>query len=268
MNRASVALLLLGLAAVFPALAGPFEVAVTPSRFVLDAKSGTRVGRVIDIYNVGNAPTEVSVRTIDWSYSEQGHIGFHDALQPGSCRPWVTLERKTVKIAPRSKVGFRFQVDVPPDAPRSECRLMLAVEGLEPAQQTAISQGSTSLQLPVSGRIAVAVYLALNGAEPKLSIGQIAMKEVQGRRTPVITVRNEGDAHGRLEGSLDAVDAKGLNFELVPEGTPVLPGQTRILPLSPRSDAASAQKVPTFPVKVTGALDWDKGAFKIDAELK
>lgn len=258
---------LLALAAL-PAAAGPFEVAVTPSRFELEAKSGTRVGRSLDIYNVGNAPTEVSVRTLDWSYSEEGHIGFHDALQPGSCRPWVTLERKTVKVAPRSKAAFRFQVDIPADAPRGECRLMLAVEGLEPAQQTAIAQGGMNLQLPVSGRIAIAVYIALNDAQPQITMGQVLMKDVQGRRTPAVTVRNTGDAHGRLEGGLEAVDAKGMRFELVPEGTPVLPGQTRTLPLMPRGDAANAQKVPTFPVKVSGTLDWDKGAFKIDAELK
>ena len=51
-----------------------------------------------------------------------------------------------------------------------------------------------------------------------------------------LTVSNTGDAHGRLEGSLDAVDNKGRRFELVPEGTPILPGQTRTLALMPKGE--------------------------------
>jgi hypothetical protein len=64
------------------------------------------------------------------------------------------------------------------------------------------------------------------------------------------------------------VDAKGLKFDLVPEGTPIMPGQTRTLPLLPRADAN--QKVPqyTLPVKSQGQLDWELGSFKVNAEFK
>ncbi|RZL93071.1 MAG: hypothetical protein EOP82_08455 [Variovorax sp.] len=270
MNRLATLFASLALAAgnAAPSLAASFEVAVLPSRFELETKSAARVGRSVDIYNVGSTATEVSVRTLDWSYSEDGRITYHDALQPDSCRPLVTLERKTLKVAPRSKAAFRIQVDVPADAPRGECRLMLAVEGIEPAYQATIAQGGMNLSLPVSGRIAVAIYVAINGAEPKLSVGQVAMKTLNGRPTPVVTVTNAGDAHGRLEGSLDAVDAKGVAFELIPEGTPVLPGQTRTLPLLPKGEASAAPKALSFPVKASGSLDWDKGSFKINAQLR
>ena len=49
----------------------------------------------------------------------------------------------------------------PADAPRSECRFMLAIEGVEPAQQAVIERGGASLSLPVNGRIAVAVYIGV-----------------------------------------------------------------------------------------------------------
>ena len=49
------------------AQAAPFEIALSPSRLEIEAKSGERIGRSLDLYNVGSAPTAVSVRTLDWS---------------------------------------------------------------------------------------------------------------------------------------------------------------------------------------------------------
>lgn len=264
-----MALALLAALAMGAAQAAPFEIAMSPSRLEIDAKAGERVGRSLDIYNVGGTPTAVSVRTLDWTYSETGNISYLDALQPGSCRPWLTLERKSVTVAPRSKGAFRIQIDVPPDAPRGECRVMLAFEGIEPAYQAAIASGGMNLNLPVNGRIAVAVYVMVDGAAPELTMGQIAMKEVNGQKTAVLNVTNAGDAHGRLEGSLDAKDATGAAFEMIPETTPIMPGQTRALPLSVKADSVpKGMTAPKFPVRISGTLDWERGAFKIDAELK
>jgi fimbrial chaperone protein len=251
-----------------PATAASFEVAISPSRFEVSGKSGARVGQSLNIFNVGNAPTEVSVRTLDWTYSEEGNVTYHDELVPGSCRPWVTLERRSLRVPPQGKSSFRFQIDVPPDAPRGECRLMLAVEGVEPAYRAQLQNGGASLSLPVSGRIAVAVYVTVNGAAPKLEVKQLGVQDLRGQRTPVITVTNTGDAHGRLEGGLESVDAKGEKFDLLPEGTPILPGQTRTLPLQPRVEENRKPPTITFPVKSSGQLDWDLGSFKVTTEFK
>jgi P pilus assembly protein, chaperone PapD len=254
--------------AILPAHAASFEVAVSPSRFEVAGKAPSRIGQSLTIFNVGNAPTEVALRTLDWTYSPEGNVTYHDELIPGSCRPWVTLERRTVRVPQQGKLAFRFQIDIPPNAPRGECRFMLAVEGVEPAYQAQLQSGGASLSLPVSGRIAVAVYVMIGGAEPKLEVQQLGVKALHGKPTPVVTVTNRGDAHGRLEGGLESVDAKGLKFDLVPEGTPIMPGQTRTLPLLPRADAN--QKVPqyTLPVKSQGQLDWELGSFKVNAEFK
>lgn len=251
-----------------PALAAPFEMALSPSRFEISGKSAARVGQSLNIFNLGAGATEVSVRTIDWTFSSEGQITYHDELLPGSCRPWVTLERKTVKVSPLSKAAFRFQVDVPADAPRGECRFMLAVEGVEPAHRAMLQSHGASLNLPVSGRIAVAVYVAVNGAESRLELTRLDVKEINGKRTPVVTVTNQGDAHGRLDGGLDSVDAKGQAFELLPEGTPILPGQTRTLPLLPRAEDGQKPPEVVLPIKSEGRLDWEKGSFKINAEFK
>jgi fimbrial chaperone protein len=251
------------------AMAAPFEVAVSPSRFELAARNTQRVGQSLEIHNLGSEASEMSVRTIDWAYSESGNITYHDDLQPNSCRPWVTLQRRTVKVAARSKANFRFQIDVPVDAVKTECRFMLAIEGVEPAHKAVIEGGGASLSLPVSGRIAVAVYMSINGAAPKLEMKQIGVAEINKVRTPVVTVTNIGDAHGRLEGAIEATDAKGQIFELAPEGTPILPGQTRVLPLQarvPGNPGATLQ--PTLPIQAKGTIDWEQGGFKIEAEFK
>lgn len=248
--------------------AAPFEIGISPARFEISGKAGARIGQSFDMYNVGKVSNEVSIRTLDWSYSPDGRITYIDELLPNSCRPWVTLERKTVKVGANSKVTFRFQVEVPVDAGRSECRFMLAIEGVEPAYKSVIESGGANLSLPVSGRIAVAVYMAVNGAESKLELTQVGMKEINGKLTPAVTVTNSGDAHGRLDGALDSIDAKGLAFELAPEGTPILPGQTRTLPLTQRTEPNQKPKDVTYPFKSKGTLDWEKGSFKINAEFK
>jgi hypothetical protein len=262
------ALLAIALAAATPAFSAAFEVAISPSRFEVAGKAGGRIGQSLTIYNVGNTPTDVAIRTLDWSYSPEGQITYHDELIAGSCRPWVTLERRTLRVPQQGRSNFRFQIDIPPDATRGECRLMLAVEGIEPAYQAQIQSGGASLSLPVSGRIGVAVYVKVGGAEPKLEIRQLGVKAVNGKPTPVVTITNTGDAHGRLEGGLESVDAKGVKFDLTPESTPILPGQTRTLPLAARAEANQKPPEITLPVKSKGQIDWELGSFKVDVEFK
>lgn len=262
---------LLPLGALLLALAAPasaFEMSVAPSRVEVAGKGGARIGQSLQLTNVGTRPSEVAVRTLDWTFSADGAIAFHDELREGSCRPWVTLERRFVRIAPQATVSFRFQVDVPRDAPRGECRFMLAVEGVEPAYRAQIQSGGASLSLPVNGRIAVAVYVAVNGAEPKLEYKGIGVRQEGNRRIPVITLANSGDAHGRIEGSLDTVDAAGLKFELVPDSTPIMPGQTRTLALTPRTSQQRRSIEPVFPLRSDGQLDWNLGSFKVKVDFK
>jgi fimbrial chaperone protein len=264
----TLSLLFIALSTGTLAISGPFEIAASPSRFEISGKSGTRVGQSLDIYNVGKLPAEVALRTLDWSYSADGNISYYDELQPNSCRPWIALERKTVVVNPSSKRIFRFQLDIPNDAPRGECRFMIAIEGIEPAYKALLESGGASLSLPVNGRLAIAVYVSINSAESKLTLTHIGMREIKGKHTPAVTVTNTGDAHGRLEGSLDAIDAKGVAFELLPEGTPVMPGQTRTLPLIIKTEAKKAVIEPVYPVKAKGIFDWENGSFKVDVEFK
>lgn len=265
-NKNYLGLVVLGLVTymgALPTYAGPFEVAVSPSRLELTAAVGQRLGQSLDIQNVGRVPTELSIHTLDWTYSNDGQISYHEALLPNSCRPWVTLEKTGIKLNAQAKRSFRFQVQVPANTPRTECRFMLAIEGKEPATNTVLKAGGASLNMPVNGRIAVAVYVAVGGAEPKLSIQQLNVQTIKGQRLPVAIVTNQGDAHGRLDGALEASDSKGQEFELAPENTPILPGQTRTLSLIPQALANQKLSSPIYPIKAKGNINWDKGSFKI-----
>ena len=255
-------------AASMPSAAAPFEIGATPTRFILTGKSASRIGQTLTVFNLGTAPTELALRTLDWTFTESGNVTYHDELLPNSCRTWVTLERKTLKIGARDKRTFRFQIEVPADARRGECRFMVALEGVEPATKALLESGGSNLSLPVSGRIAVAVYIAINGAEPKLEMKQVTTEDIQGTRTPVITVSNTGDAHARLDGGLAAVDAQKNEFELLPDSSPILPGQTRSIRLLPKAEDGKAVASMVFPVVSKGSIDWEKGTFKVAAEFK
>ncbi len=112
------------------------------------------------------------------------------------------------------------------------------------------------------------MYVAVNGAEPKFEFKGIGVSDAAGKRQAVITMSNTGDAHGRLEGTLSATDANGRKFELVPDSSPVMPGQTRTLVLQARTSQQVRAIEPAFPLKSEGQLDWDLGSFKVDVEFR
>jgi hypothetical protein len=267
-NLLRLAVPVAGASACLSVHAAPFEIAVAPARFEISATGGERKGQSFDIYNVGASVGAVKLRTLDWTYSEAGDVTYHDDLLPDSCRPWVALERQEVRVPPHGKTPFRFQVTPPANVARGECRFMIAVEGTEPAQSAKLGKNGVGLDLPINGRIAIAVYVEVAGAAPVLTLGEIGVMKVHEQRTPYVTVHNGGDAHGRLEGALDVVDSSGASYELVPDGSPILPGQTRRLALMPKAEPGTQPRTMAFPLKSRGALDWDNGSFKIEAEFK
>ncbi len=243
-----------------------FAAAASPSRFEIEAKAGEVISKMLDIQHVGPKSSEYMVRTADWTLSEERGLEFYDTLQPGSCRPWVKLERKLVKVDAKSRKSFRFEVHIPADADPMECRFAIMVEGAD--QKVVPLMKDIGLQLPLSGRLGVIVYVAIGGASPKLEVLEIN-RVAGGDALPFVHVKNTGNAHGRLDGSLKATDAAGKSFFLPVSTIPVMPGQSRMLTLTPAENLQTKKAVAVvYPVKVTGKLEWDQGAFQIDADLK
>ncbi len=247
--------------------AGGFAAIISPPRFELKGKPGDKIREVVQIGNSGNGISEYVIRTVDWDINKEGGIIIHgDALQPGSCRPWVRIERRRLKLPPGGRKNYRFEVHIPPDASTGECRFALLIAP-PPDADTFAEMGD--IRFPIAGQIAVVVYVGVGDAKPELQFQEVRMQAVNGQPTPVAVFHNAGNAHGRPEGLLEAEDANGQLLDLVVSPSPILPGVTRAIPLWP-ADIEDADKAITFtvPMKLKGPIEWDGGSINIDTVLR
>jgi hypothetical protein len=227
-----------------------FAAVVSPPRFELAAKPGERTRHVVEIGNASPQSAAFHVRTADWSFDSDDSVVFKDALEPGSCRPWVAIERRDVVVPGGGNYRYRFEIMPPADAPAGECRFALMIEGDE--QSVKPSGGAA---LVVAGRIGVIVYAALGGAAPRLEVVGARVVTKNGDLVPVIEVRNSGNAHGRISGFLSGTDASGRSLEFSPSTLPVLPGETRTLELAARREGDTPIKI-AYPITIRGKLEW------------
>ena len=230
-----------------------FALYVAPPRVEAQAKAGETRRHVLDLQHSGPVPGNFRLFTNDWILKSDNTVEFSDALSPDSCRPWVALERRELKIEPNGRYRYRFEITPPAGTPPRECRFAIMIEGLD---TTRVDQGS--FNFPVAGRIAVIAYVQVDGAAPRLSIGTASLRVLKGTSQPVIEVTNSGNATGRLEGFLTAVDAKGLEFEISPESAPILPGATRAIALQPVVEEGKTPAVIQYPLIVKGTVEWGK----------
>ena len=87
-------------------------------------------------------------------------------------------------------------------------------------------------------------------------------------QTPFIVVHNSGNAHGRTTGFVDAVDANGKRFEFEITPLPILPGQTRRIPLfQPVIDEQEPQPFAP-PLELKGTIEWDSGKEKFTRRVE
>jgi hypothetical protein len=260
--------LLSGLAAAL-VLATPaqaqFAAYVLPARFELKAKAGEKVAEVLEIGNDDQQVADFRLRTADWTLRPDGGVDFRaDTLEHGSCRPWVRLERYTLKVAAKGKRRYRFEVDVPADARDGLCRFALLIE---PGLDAAVVAPMGNIQMPIQGRLGVIVYVRVGDAKPMLSLQRFEVADTGGRPTPIAYFRNEGNAHGRPEGVLSGTDAAGKSYDFTVAPLPILPGETRGVPVWPQDDPDGKPAKVMLPLKLKGVIDWEGGRQSVDAVL-
>lgn len=228
-----------------------FAVLATPPRFEVKAAPGDRVRQVLELTSVSETPSVVTVKTADWSLRPDLSLDFTDELQPGSCRPWVAIERREVTLTPNRPYRYRFEVEVPKGQPPGECRFALMVEGRD---ATRAGPGSS---IPLGGRLGIIVYVAVGSAEPALKLREHrVVRTTDGATQLLLEVHNEGTAHGRLEGFLRGTDAAGTSYDVIPAASPVLAGETRSIALIPTRPGRPDQVVtPVLPLRVSGKLE-------------
>lgn len=249
-------IVLASLAPLREASAGGFSALISPPRFELRAQPGQTLRQIVEVTNVSVAPAALAVQTAEWRYGNDGGLLFDNPLMEGSCRPWVALETRDLQLGAKARRRFRFEIKVPKDAPAQECRFALMFEG---APETV-----GALSVPVSGRIAVIVYVTVGTVEPRLEIETVGSIEIEGRRLPALTVRNSGNSTTRLEGFLSGRNPNGTDIVFVPQNFPVLPGQTRTLALYPEVSEGQTPPTVSFPIKLSGRLEWSGQQLKMD----
>lgn len=238
-----------------------FAAYVSPPRIELRVEPGKTIRQIIEITSANSLSSSIKVYSADWQLDPQGHVTFFEALQPGSCRPWVSIERKQFRLAPAQRYRYRFEVAVPPGEGEGECRFALMFEGEEPAEVKSLGN------LAVSGRIGVIVYVAVGGAKPKLSVQGSRITQLDGKTVFGLNVRNDGSAHGRLGGVVEATDSLGRTFDLVPDETAILAHQSSFVALRPPPETVRST-VAEPPLRVKGDLEWDLGHLSIDLMIR
>ena len=244
------------------ALGQGFAALVSPPRFDLSARPGKTVRAVIEVSNRTTTAAKYKIHTSDWTLTPSYSVRFQDDLMPGSCRPWVAIERPEVVVPAGGVLRYRFEVAIPPQQPAGECRFAVMVEGAEPS----IAR-TAGVELPVTGRIGVIVYVAIGDSAPELVVLGPDVAPLNGADVPVLRVHNGGNAHTRLSGFLSGTDAKGISYDFTPSDFPVLPGGEWRVFLTP-SNASDEHPKLTFPVTVRGTLDWGRNSISVDQKFE
>jgi hypothetical protein len=257
----AVSLLLAASHAAVVAAAG-FAAVVSPSRFELTSRSGATLRQVFVLTNRDGAAAKFHVHTADFSLSADYSLSFQDQLQPGSCRPWVALERPAATLPSGATMRYRFEVQVPQDAPTGECRFAILIEGDEPTMAQA-----GALTLPIAGRIGIIVYVIVGDAKPEIEVFGPQVVTVNGQKMPALRVHNSGNAHARMAGFLSGTDAKGVKYDFNPSTLPILPGDVRdvfLVPSIPGNDHPTL----VFPVSVRGKLEWSTQSTELNERFE
>lgn len=244
------------------AYADGFAALVSPPRFEIKARPGSSVREVFELTNRSAAPSKFRVRTADFTLGPDYSVVFHEELLANSCRPWVAIERPEVSLPGGGAIRYRFEVQVPKDAPDGECRFGILIAGDEPA----VTQ-SGGVRLPVVGRIGIIVYVAIGEGRPNIQIFGPDAVMLNGRKVPALRVLNEGNVHARMSGFLSGKDADGRKYDFTPSDLPILPGETREVFLTP-STPEDENPTLSFPVTVHGTLEWADQSTELNERFK
>jgi hypothetical protein len=261
-RRPLLTLVLLAMLPLTCARAQEFAALVSPPRFELTGKPGQTIRQVFELTNRSAAPAKFHLHTADFTLDANYTVNFRDDLLPGSCRPWVAIERGEVSLPPGGTIRYRFEMQVPKDAPAGECRFAILIDG-----EASYLAKAGGMQLPVLGRIGIITYLRVGDAKPHIEIFGPDIVTVDGQKLPALRVHNDGDAHTRTGGFLSGRDATGKKYDFVPSDMPILPGEDRVVYFRPAGPEGQSPAL-TFPVTVRGTLEWDDQSADLDERFK
>ncbi len=242
--------------------AAGFTVGISPSKFELRARPGQTLRDTVTIFNPAESGADLQFRTADWQLTETSSVQFFDdALLDGSCRPWVRLERKAVRIESAARRNYRFEVHVPEEAEPGLCRFAILVE---PAERDQVNVDGV-ISMPIVGRYAIVVYVTIGDATADIEYLGMGTHMASGERLPTLRLQNNGTTYDRAFGRIIGTDSEGRRIALTPSSFPVLPGRSEEIQLQRESSANEASTGPlAYPLAITGRIEIGGDAIEID----
>lgn len=200
--------------------------------FVYDLKPGARVRDYVGVTNLGHTALSVDVYAADGYNSSDG--GAFD-VRPASVRPvdigsWVTLAKRRVTIAPRTRADIPFTLSVPRNATPGD-----HVGGVV-ASVTSVSADSSGSRVSQQRRVGTRMYLRVAGptttsakiTDVHVSFGGAGNPLHFGETTVRYTITNDGNTLLRAHQKLTVHGPFGLGSwsRSLPDVPQLLPGSS------------------------------------------
>lgn len=239
---------LVTLAIVTAPFAGAFGVGVQPSTVEMTIKPGDRQRQVITVGNVHKEKTiSLTMGLADWTLDETGQL-ILDA--PGdterSAAEWVRFSPASVTLKPETSQDITVEIAAPfKIAEKGDHRFALLATTMLPEldERGEVSGVWNRYQL------ASLFYLTLTPSKSLPAVTSVVMSpEKPGSIT--MEIKNEGDAHARLQGSAILKNQTGDVLGETPLNAVVLDGGKRI-----------------YNVNIANMAELESGAYTIDFDL-
>ncbi len=207
-----------------------FSLGLSPVRWEAKGKPGKTLRKVIELRCGSRAIQKVKVSKGDWTLNKEGSPVFgKPESMTNSAASWIRFQPETLSIYPRQNKTVRISIKIPENIPAGSYRTALFFEPPDPDKKTK----NNAAQVFVRGRLALPIYVTVGDARPSGKILETAWKTMNGKGpVPSLKIQNQGNAHLRMNGIFAAKQLlSGKKFEGIIPALPLLPGQTRWIPL-------------------------------------
>ncbi|WP_409433826.1 hypothetical protein ACJ3XI_04780 [Litorimonas sp. RW-G-Af-16] len=229
-------------------LANAFGVGVQPSTVEMTIKPGDRQRQVVTVGNVHKTKTiSLTMGLADWTLDKDGKLVL-DA--PGdtdrSAAEWVRFSPASVTLKPETSQDITVEISAPYKIEhKGDHRFALLATTMLPELN---ERGETS---GVWNRYQLAslFYLTLTPSESLPEVTSVALNPAD-KSIVTMQIKNEGDAHARLQGKAYVKSAAGEVVAETPLNAVVLDGGER-----------------TYNVKLENMAELESGNYKIDFDL-
>ncbi|MBI1869627.1 MAG: hypothetical protein HYS07_00365 [Chlamydiae bacterium] len=203
-------------------------VKVAPASTTLVIKPGESQGGVFEVENPEDQIQKIQIQSEDWLAFRKGKRGV-------STEDWVTFEKKEFVLKPKERITLHYQVHIDKDF-RGE---HVAQVFFSPSPLEEGKRGNVGLRIR-SGVLLMAI--AKGTVKVNAEIGNAFVREVSGPTRQGnflhLEVKNMGNVHIKLNGSVKILDSKGE--VILAQGLGNIPGilggENRVYPIQIKSN--------------------------------